>query len=69
LIILIGNFFIEFAGIGINFNVIKTLRAENLCIDMPAAVSPQIKFTAINAKINTATVTEDDGLFLFAILA
>jgi hypothetical protein len=65
----VGIFFIEFSGIGINCNIIKTFRAEDLCVDMPAAVSPQIKFPAINAKINTATVTEDDCLFLFAILA
>jgi hypothetical protein len=36
---------------------------------MPAAVTPQVKFPAINAKINTATVTEDDCLLLFAALA
>lgn len=36
---------------------------------MPAAVSPQIKLPAIKAKIHTATVAEDDGLLLSAILA
>lgn len=35
---------------------------------MTATVSPQIKFPAINAKINTAAVTKDDRLFIFAIL-
>ena len=69
LIVLIGIFFIEFAGIRINFNIIKTLRTEDLCVDMPATVSPQVKFPTINTKINTATVTEDDRLLLFAILA
>jgi hypothetical protein len=34
------SFLIEFAGIGINFNIIKTLRTEDLCVDMPATVSP-----------------------------
>jgi hypothetical protein len=36
---------------------------------MPAAVSPHIKFPAINTKINTAAVTKDDRLLLFATLA
>jgi len=62
-------FSIDFSGIGINFNIIKTNRTKNTCIDMPAAVSPQVKFPAINTKINTATVTKDDRLLLFAILA
>jgi hypothetical protein len=36
----VGILFIEFTGIGINFNIIKTLRTEDLCVDMPATVSP-----------------------------
>jgi hypothetical protein len=62
-------FSIDFSGIGINFNIIKTLWAEDTCIDMPAAVSPQVKLPAINAKQNAATVTEDDRLLLLAVLA
>jgi hypothetical protein len=62
-------FFINFAGKRINFNIIKTGRTKDTCIDMPTAISPKIKFAAIPAKINTAPVTKDNGLFLFAYLA
>jgi hypothetical protein len=61
--------FIDFAGKRINFYVIKTGRAKYAGIDMPAAVTPQVKFPAIFTKADFAAITKDNGLLFFTHLA
>ena len=54
-------FFIEAASVRIGHNVVKTGAAEYFCIYVTAAISPEVKFSALPAERNPAAVTEDDG--------
>jgi hypothetical protein len=52
---------VKLAAIRIYLNVGKTGMAEYFCIHVAAAITPEVKFTAIYAERNLAAVTEDDG--------
>jgi hypothetical protein len=58
--------FINFAGIWIDVNIIKTGWAKHFRIDMPAAVTPQVIFAAIFTKANLAAVTKNYSFLLSA---
>ena len=49
------------ATVRVYLNVVKAGMAEYFCINVAAAITPKVKFTAIYAERNLATITEDDG--------
>jgi hypothetical protein len=52
---------IQAATIRVDLNIIITGMAEYFCIHVAAAVTPEVKFTAIYTEGNPAAVTENDG--------
>jgi hypothetical protein len=52
---------IQLAAVRVDLNVIVTGMAEYFCIHMAAAITPEVKFTAICTERNLTAVTENDG--------
>lgn len=52
---------VKLAAVRVNLNVIKAGMAEYFCINVAAAITPKVKFTAIYAERNLAAVTKDDS--------
>jgi hypothetical protein len=52
---------VKLAAVWVYLNVVKAGMAEYFCINVPAAITPKVKFTAIYAERNLAAVTEDDS--------
>jgi hypothetical protein len=52
---------VKLAAVRVYLNVIKALMAENFCINVATAIAPKVKFAAIYAERNLATITENDG--------
>jgi hypothetical protein len=52
---------VKLATIRVYLNVVKAGMAEHFCINVAAAITPEVKFTAIYAERNLATITEDDS--------
>jgi len=52
---------VKLATVGIHLNVVKAGIAEYFCINVAAAITPKVKFTAVYAERNLATITEDDS--------
>ncbi len=52
---------VKLAAVRVYLNVIKAGMAEYFCIHVAASIAPKVKFTALYAERNLATVTEDDS--------
>jgi hypothetical protein len=52
---------VQLAAVRVDLNIIVTGMAEYLCIHMAAAITPEVKFTAICTERNLTAVTENDG--------